>query len=165
MSDPFGGVRRNDKGDGEHQISVDQPTKRGLPKIRVWRCWSVRDGGWVPSVRVSAIRHVRQSTTQVLEKTEQQPWFHDCELLVVKGCQVRDKTCRGTACPMAINGAQLRARVEKGLPDGVIGQRAKQQGKDGCQASPFSSLLSFPFLDPVLRMGVGRILIVAFVWP
>jgi hypothetical protein len=66
---------------------------------------------------------------------------------------------------MAINGAQLRACVEKGLPDGVIGQRAKQQGKDGCQASPFSSLLSFPFLDPVLRMGVGRILIVAFVWP
>jgi hypothetical protein len=66
---------------------------------------------------------------------------------------------------MAINGAQLRARVEKSLPDGVIGQRAKQQGKDGCQASPFSSLLSFPFLDPILRMEVGRMLIVAFVWP
>jgi hypothetical protein len=50
---------------------------------------------------------------------------------------------------MAINGAQLRACVEKSLLDGLIGQRAKQQGKDGCQASPFSSLLSFPFLDPV----------------
>jgi hypothetical protein len=68
---------------------------------------------------------------------------------------------------MAINGAQLRARVEKSLLDGLIGQRAKQQGKDGCQASPFSSLLSFPFLDPVSVWSprVGRILIVAFVWP
>lgn len=88
------------------------------------------------------------STTVMLNKTNH-PWIHQCELLVVRGCQVRDRTSRETACPMAINGAQLRARVEKSLLDGVIGQRAKQQGKDGCQASPFSSPLSFPFLDHI----------------
>jgi hypothetical protein len=64
-SNPFGGVRRNDKGDRESNLG--RPTDQTwLPWFRVWRSWSVRVGTGCSGVcdQISAT-----STTVMLGKT------------------------------------------------------------------------------------------------